>query len=180
MKYSLKKIALLAEIIGGFAIVISLIFVGIQFRDNTIATKSATANAANAITISWYTETGNSSQSSQLMWDYIKDPKSITSNAEIYQVTILMHGLFLAFQNSYYLAAEGTLDQNVHKSLTAALSAVKNQPGFIDYWESRKSLFFVEFRDYMTSILTSNSEVEEGIYENLKDNEEEITSDKSK
>ncbi len=175
MKYTLKKVALLTEIIGGIAIVISLIFVGIQFKENTIATKSATANAANAITIAWYTETGNSAQSSQLMWDYIKDPKSITSSGEKYQVTVLVHGLVLSFQNSYYLANEGTLDQNILKSLTAAISAVKNQPGFHDYWENRKSLFFVEFRDYMTSILTSDSEVTEGVYENLK---EEVIFDK--
>ena len=171
MKYNLKKIALLAEIIGGVAIIVSLIFVGFQFRENTVATKSATANAANAITIAWYSETGNSTQSSQLLWDYIKDPKNIKSKAEKYQVTILLHGLFLAFQNSYYLSAEGTLDQNVHKSLTAAISAVKNQPGFIEYWELRKSLFFEEFREYVTSIFTSDSEVTEGIYENLKDDE---------
>jgi hypothetical protein len=173
MKYSLKKIALLAEIFGGIAIVVSLIFVGIQFKENTKATKSATANAANAITIAWYTETGNSAQSSQLVWDYIKDPKSIISSGEKYQATILLHGLLLSFQNSYYLAAEGTLDQNVHESLNAALRAVKNQPGFYEFWELRKSLFFKEYRDYVTTILTSDSEVTEGIYENLKDDEEE-------
>ena len=173
MKYTLKKVIQLSEIIGGIAIVTSLIFVGIQFRENTIATKSATANAANAIVIAWYTETVNSAQSSKLMWDYIKDPKSITSSGEIYQVTVLVHGLILSFQNSYYLAAEGTLDQNILKSLTAALIAVKNQPGFLEYWENRKSLFFEEFRDYLTAILVSDSEVTEGIYENLKDDEEE-------
>ena len=98
MKYNLKKIALLAEIIGGFAIVVSLIFVGIQFRENTKATKSATANAVNAITIAWYTETGNSTQSSQLVWNYIKDPKSITSSGEKYQATISAHGLVFHFK----------------------------------------------------------------------------------
>jgi hypothetical protein len=178
MKYSLKKIALYAEIFGGIAIVVSLIFVGIQFRDNTIATKSATANATNAMAVAWYSETGNSAQSSQLLWDYIKDPKNITSNAEKYQVTILLHGLFLAFQNSYYLAAEGTLDQDVNESLNAALRAVRNQPGFEEFWENRKSLFFKEYRDYVTSLLTSDSNVTEGIYTNLKDDkEEEIISD---
>ena len=170
MKYSLKKIALITEIIGGIALLISLIFVGVQFRENTIATKSATANAANAITVSWYTETGNSAQSSQLLWDYIKDPESMTTSAEKFQATILMHGLILSFQNNYYLANEGTLDQNVQKSLTASISAIKNQPGWQEYWENRKSHFFVEFRDYMNSILISGYEVDEGIYEDLEGN----------
>ena len=170
MKYSLKKTALITEIIGGIALFISLIFVGVQFRENTIATKSATANAANAITVSWYNEAGNSAQSSQLLWDYIKDPKSITTGAEKFQATILMHGLILSFQNNYYLASEGTLDQDVQKSLTASISAIKNQPGWQEYWENRESHFFVEFRDYMNSILTSDFEVDEGIYETLKGN----------
>ena len=170
MKYTLKKIALITEIIGGIAILISLIFVGVQFRENTIATKSATANAANAITVSWYTETGNSAQSSQLLWDYIKDPESMTTSAEKFQATILMHGLILSFQNNYYLANEGTLDKNVQKSLTTSISAIKNQPGWQEYWKNRESHFFVEFRDYMNSILTSEFEVDEGIYETLKGN----------
>ena len=170
MKYPLKKIALITEIIGGLALFISLIFVGVRFKENTIATKSATANAANAITVSWYTETGNSEQSSQLLWNYIKDPKSITTSAEKFQATILMHGLILSFQNNYYLSNEGTLDQNVQESLTASISAIKNQPGWKEYWENRKSHFFVEFRDYMNSILTSDSDVDEGIYDTLKGN----------
>ena len=80
-----------------------------------------------------------------------------------------MHGLILSFQNSYYLAAEVTLEQNIQASLTESIIAIKNQSGFLEYWENRKSLFFVEFRDYITSILTSDSEVIEGVYKNSKD-----------
>mgnify|MGYP001165040079 FL=1 len=170
MKFSLKKIALITEIMGGLALFISLIFVGVQFKENTIATKSATANAANAITVSWYTTTGNSEQSSQLLWDYIKNPKSMTTDAEKFQATILMHGLILSFQNNFYLANEGTLDQNIQESLTTSIGSIKNQPGWQEYWKNRESHFFEEFRDYMNSILTSDSGVDEGIYDTLKIN----------
>lgn len=177
MKYNLKKVALITEIIGGISIIISLIFVGFQFRENTIATKSATANATNAMIVAWYTATGNSEQSSQLMWNYLKNPEKIQSNAEKYQATMLIHGLILAFQNSFYLENQGTLDHNVQESLTAAVRAVKDQPGWKDYWENRKSIFFAEFRDYITSIMNSDSEVNEGIYKNLLQSEikEKIT-----
>ena len=178
MKYSLKKIALFAEIVGGIAIIISLIFVGVQFKENTIATRSATANSANAMAVNWYAATGTDQQSSQLLWDYIKNPKDLT-NGEIYQATILMHGLFLSFQNSFYLAEEGTLDQDVQESLMASVIAVKNQIGFNHYWENRKSLFFVEFRDYITAVLESDSEVTEGIYINLKVEDNEVPVDES-
>ena len=60
MKYNLKKIALVAEIFGGIAILISLIFVGIQFKENTKATRSATALATVSEMTSWYSNIGNS------------------------------------------------------------------------------------------------------------------------
>ena len=43
MKYSLKQIALFTEIFGGVGIIISLPFVGLQFRESAKATRSATA-----------------------------------------------------------------------------------------------------------------------------------------
>lgn len=166
MKYKMKKIALICEIIAAISIIISLIFVGIQFRENTIATRSATANSISAMTVAWYTETGNSEQSSQLMWNYLKDPSSLKSNAEIFQATMVLHGLILAFQNSYYLVNQGTLDKDVQESLTAAISAVKDQPGWDYFWENRKSLFLTDFRNYIEELMRSESEVDEGIYSN--------------
>jgi hypothetical protein len=54
MKLTLTEIAELAEVIAAVAIVISLIFVGMQLRENTIATKSANANASVAAIQDWY------------------------------------------------------------------------------------------------------------------------------
>jgi hypothetical protein len=42
MKRSLAEWANVAEIVGAFAIVVSLVFVGVQIRDNTRATQNAT------------------------------------------------------------------------------------------------------------------------------------------
>lgn len=167
--YDLKKIALILEVIGAIAIIISLIFVGFQFRENTLATRSATANATNAMIVAWYSETGNSEQSSQLMWNYLKDPESVETNAEIFQATIVLHGLILAFQNSYYLENQGTLDHNMQESLTAAIRAVKGEPGWQEFWKNRESLFYVEFREYINNIMNTDSQVKRGVYNNLKD-----------
>ena len=134
-----------------------------------MAKRSATANATNAMIVAWYTESGNSEQSSQLMWNYLKDPESVETSAEKFQATILLHGLILAFQNSYYLEKQGTLDHNMQESLTAAIRAVKEEPGWQEYWENRKSLFFVEFRQYINNIMIRDSEVKRGIYDNPKD-----------
>ena len=77
MKYKLKNIARIAEIFGGIAILISLIFVGIQFKENTKATRSATATATISTMASWYSEIGNNQQSSTLLYKFLMTPDSI-------------------------------------------------------------------------------------------------------
>lgn len=163
MKKKLQKISVITEIVGALAIVISLIFVGIQFTENTKATKSATAVSTVATISSWYTEMGNNQQSSGLFWNFMADPESLTSE-ERFQVIINLHGLFLAFQNSFYLSQQGTLDSHIQASITKAAVGVKDQPGFRLFWKLRRELFFPEFQRHIDEIVDTDIEISEGMY----------------
>ena len=168
MENRLQKISIITEIVGAIAIVISLIFVGIQFTENTKATKSATAASTVATISSWYTEMGNNQQSSSLFWNFMADPDSLTSE-ERFQVIINLHGLFLTFQNSYYLSQQGTLDSNIQESITKAAVGVKDQPGFRLFWKLRRELFFPEFQQHIDKIVNTDIEISEGMYKSIED-----------
>lgn len=174
MKNRLKKISIFTEIVGAVAIVISLIFVGVQFIENTKATKSATAASTVATISSWYIQMGNSQQSSSLFWNFMADPESLTSE-ERFQVIINLHGLFLTFQNSYYLSQQGTLDSHIQASITKAAVGVKDQPGFRLFWKLRRELFFPEFQRHIDEIVDTDIEISEGMYRSVQD---EKSSDK--
>ena len=58
MKLKLAEYAHIAEIIGAFAVVISLIYVGAQVHDSASAVRSASANDVNVALQSWYLEIG--------------------------------------------------------------------------------------------------------------------------
>lgn len=163
MENRLQKITLITEIVGAVAIVISLIFVGIQFTENTKATKSATAASTVATISSWYIEMGNNQQSSSLFWNFMADPESLTSE-ERFQVLISLHGLFLTFQNSFYLSQQGTLDSNIQESITKAAAGVKDQPGFRLFWKLRRELFFPEFQKHIDEIVDTDIDISEGMY----------------
>lgn len=66
MKLKLSKLAHLAEIIGAVAVVISLIYVGVQVNDSASAVRSAAANDANVALQSWYLQIGSDQQTSEL------------------------------------------------------------------------------------------------------------------
>jgi len=165
MKFKLKKIALITEIFGGIAILISLIFVGMQFKENAKATKSANASATMAAVANWYIEIGNNPESSELFYNFMAEPNTLTPEQR-FQAVMNAHGLFIIFQNSFYLSKEGTLDSEMQNALTSALLGAVDQPGFTFYWEQRKSFFFRDFRLYIEDIII-NGEPINSIYKDI-------------
>lgn len=163
MKYNPEKIAYFVEIFGGVAILISLIFVGIQLREHTKATRSSTATATIETMTNWYVTMGTDKEASKSFYQFNADPDSMTKEERLQHI-FNYHGLFLAFQNSYYLSLEGTLDERIPKSLNQVIFGVKDQPGFQLYWNSRKSIFFDEYRNYVDDLLESTDLVSDGVY----------------
>ena len=154
MKMKLSDAANLAEVVAAVAVVISLIYVGIQVDDSTRAVRAAAANDANVAMQNWYVAVGSSPQTSEIMIEGMAGTGDFTP-AEEYQFLMMMHGIFLGMQNSYLLVEEGTLDPRVSETITAAITGVKELPGFKEYWRQRKNLLypgFVEYVERLTSV----------------------------
>ena len=96
MKFKLSDLANIAEIIGAFAVVISLIYVGVQVNDSAGAVRSASANDANVAVQNWYLQIGSDQQSSELFYEALTSEEAL-SNQEEFQFLIMFHGIFLAF-----------------------------------------------------------------------------------
>ena len=151
------------EILGALGVILSLIFVGIQIRESNRATMSAMASASVDSISAWYVEIGNNDQSSRLFYQYLANPDSLLPEQK-FQAVMNLHGLFLIFQNTYYLANEGTLETQIQHTLTEAIAGVKEQPGLLLFWKQRRSIFMEGFQDYVDSILTSDRKVSEGVF----------------
>jgi hypothetical protein len=171
MEFNLEQIALIINIIGGIAIIISLIFVGLQLKESSKATRSATAATTASEITSWYSNLGNSEQGSYVFWNFMTNPESLTPEQR-FQAIINIHGIMVTWQNSYYLLKEGTLDKRVHESLLEIVNGVKNNPGFHIFWQERKLIFLPEFQEYVEGIIASDKLNSVGVYqsENEKTN----------
>jgi hypothetical protein len=163
MKLKLSELASIAEIIGAFAVVISLIYVGVQVNDSTGAVRSASANDANVALQNWYLQIGSDQQTSELFYEALTSEEAL-SNQKEFQFLMMLHGAFLAFQNSYLLAEEGTIDAELREAITAAILGVKELPGMKRYWRQRKSYLHSGFADYVDELLKQESDVSVDIY----------------
>lgn len=152
MRLKLSEIASLAEVIGAAAIVISLVYVGVQVQDSTRAVRSATANDTSAAMAAWYITTGNNPESTRVVLDGITNPE-LLSREETAQFVYLIHGLFLEYQAAYYVSEQGTLDVQMRESLVNTILGVREQPGFQMYWGQRQDLFKPSFREFVDDLI---------------------------
>jgi hypothetical protein len=146
----------LGELIGGVAIIGSLIYVGVQVKDSAKATRSAAANDATVSMQTWYLEMGSNRQTSELWLNAMRSPEPLSTHDE-FQFLMLMHAVFLGFQNSYLLSQEGTLDPEIRKALTFAIIAVKDLPGMGRYWRQRRGFLHSGFANYVDGLLLRDS-----------------------
>ena len=150
MRLKLAEWASFAEIIGAFAVVISLVYVGIQVNDSVGAVRSASANDANVALQAFYLQLGADRETSSIMYRGLKSAQALTNEEEEYQYLMMLHGAFLGFQNSYLLAEEGTIDQELLNSLKTTIANIHRLPGMKRYWRQRRSYLhsgFVEWVD---------------------------------
>jgi len=167
MKNKLSDMASIAEIVGAFAVVISLIYVGIQVNDSAIAVRSAAANDANVALQNWYLQAGSDKQTSEVFYRGLTSPEALPATEE-FQFLMMFHGVFLAFQNGFLLAEEGSIDSDFRDSLIAVILGVKDLPGMGRYWKQRRSYLHPDFAIYVETLFDMDSETPDDIYSDYR------------
>ena len=163
MKMKLKHWASFAEIIGAFAVVISLVYVGIQVNDSAGAVRSASANDANVALQAFYLQVGADRETSSTMYRGLMSEQALT-NEEEYQFLMLLHAAFLGFQNSYLLAEEGTIDEELLNSLNTTIANIHRLPGLKRYWRQRRSYLHPGFAEWVDRVSVQDTETTMDLY----------------
>ena len=141
-------IGAVGEIIGAGAVIATLIYLARQIRDSARAARSAAVTDATNAIQALYQELGSSSESSEFFLRGMTDYDSM-SELEQFQWLMMLHTWFIAFQRSFFLSQEGTLDVGLRDSIGTAIIAVNHLPGLHWYWKQRKSFFQPEFADWV-------------------------------
>ena len=147
----LQKWALIAEVIGAVAVVVSLIFVGIELRSNTEATRAATREAINQKDIDFLSLRLDSSVIAQAM-SKMQNGESL-SQLEESQLIAQQYVNFMIFEHTFYQFTEGVLDDNDwarHENI--ARLNIQNNEYAQSMWEQSHDTFTPEFREVIEEI----------------------------
>jgi hypothetical protein len=159
----LQEWASVAEIVSGIAVIVSLIYVGLQVNHSTSAIRSAAASDATTAMQSWYLEMGRNRQASDIWFNAMRSVEPLPAHDE-FQFLMSMHTAILGMQNSYLLAKEGTLDDEFREAVTTAIVAVKDLPGMQRYWKQRRGFLHTEFAEYVDGLLARDAIETHDIY----------------
>jgi len=126
-------IGAIAEGLGAAGVVVSLVYLATQIRQNTAAIRAGTAQQVTNRAGEVAQSIALSSSMSELRHRGLKDPDSLSAE-EARQFAGLMLAIFRAYENAAYQFQRGFLDPGEWSGLENNLTSTVRQPGFRSWW----------------------------------------------
>ncbi len=144
---TLEQYANLFEIVGGAIVVITLIFLVIQLRQNTRAVRSATVLGSHNTTLTIYGMLVEDSMIEVLV-------KGMPRPAELTPVEkAKFHAFWTAtlqnYQQTFFQIRAGTYEKSLYEGWWQVLRDNFLSPGFELHWEQRKFILSREFQTFV-------------------------------
>ncbi len=128
----IKKIASIAEIISAVAVVVSLLYVGYEVRQNTAAVRSTAYQSIHDAEDLFWSTLGSDTELSAL-WDIgLTGGVSALSPGQQSQFRMAARRLIYLFQNVHYQRRKGVVDDELWAAWVASLDEFVAQQGFRD------------------------------------------------
>jgi|TARA_B110000438_G_C15708385_1_gene604198 hypothetical protein len=143
-------IGAIGEIIGAFAVVISLIYLATQIRNQN---REAKISSVHEITEAFRLAI-TSFQDAQRAEVYTRALNNYEglSDAEKLQFISMVQGVLRVWEEAFYQYSEKRLDERVWNAWSAQYKDWLSSPGFQKVWEIRKHTYSAEFQLIVDSI----------------------------
>ena len=144
----------LGELIGGIAIIVSLIYISLQIKQNAFALKSSTAHTTLEDLADVYLFPAQNSEIADIFFRGLQDINAL-EGAERLRLYGYFHKFFRTIQNTHYQFTLGALEPEQFKGITEQFIFITMMPGGQAYWQERKSWYSEDFQAYVDRELTS-------------------------
>ena len=157
-KLSLSEITGIAEIIGSLGIIVSLIFVGLQVRQNTHQVEAASYQALSNF-VRAVNALGNAPQTANLVRRGLDDFQALSEDEKV-QFDGKMGELASYFAEVAQRYQQGTLSAQEDESLQLLFAQVFSSPGVKEWWTYGKRTFPPQYQALYDDILKRHPDVQ--------------------
>jgi hypothetical protein len=143
----------IGELVGGVAIIVSLLYVGLQVRQGTNASRAAT-NQAFTVQFSDLILQITKPELRDIFWRGIKGLDNL-DGSENAAFMALLASIMRTYETFYFERIEGRFDTRMWDGYEAQMIDLYNNKGVREYWAIRKHQFSREFDSFLTSRTTA-------------------------
>lgn len=140
----------IAELVSAIAVVISLLYLALQIRQNTHQVRVAT-NHEISHDLREATRNLLSAGKTEMYVRGLEDPQSLDRSEQL-DFAFFMFDLFKGFENIHYHYLHGTIGADVWPGWCYFIRSYAIAPGAQRYWRARRDIFHPEFRAFIESI----------------------------
>ena len=143
-----EAISAIGEIIGAGAVVLSLVYVAVQIRQNTNTLRGAAAAEAVAAIREWNSRIVDDPAINAIFMKGVEGMTNL-SPEEKARFVPLMFNLFKTFEHLHYQYARGALAPEIWAGWEVAAKGYLTSPGCMEYYRERRATLSREFQQWM-------------------------------
>ena len=137
-----------ADVIGGIAVLISLVYVGFEIRRNTKSSLSQTNMTIHESMANISLEVGKDAQLSSLFRKGLFSFSKLDDD-ERFQFFTLMTSLYRRFENVFYQNEKGLLEDQLWTGYSQSMAAYTSTEGGKEFLRHRKDSFSTSFSAFL-------------------------------
>ena len=145
---TLDQLASIGEIIGGFAVVISLVYLAIQIRTNTEAERTSTYQSIVSDFGAMNNTMASTPELSHLFVQAMENYQQLNSDQKA-RISQMFFQCFRFFENMFYQHQKGYLDDEVWIGWKRLMLTYFGRPGFQTWWEHRREVYSEPFAIFL-------------------------------
>jgi len=155
---TLEQAYYIAELVTALAVVISLIYVGIQIRQNTHAIKLNSAQNLSHELRESLALLVSDAELSDIHLRAMRDVGCLAA-VEKFRFYMFLNNVFRVYESAHYQKMQGTVDPSVWAGIHGNINATKSTSGYQAFWRDRKNIYSREFQAFYDNEVTGNPDL---------------------
>jgi hypothetical protein len=147
-----EAIGSIAEAAGVILVLVSILYLAVQVKQNTNAVKGASHHAVTDTFNAVSTLIAQNTEMARLYRLGNKGLENLTEDEQTsYGFLVLMY--MRVFETIYYQQKMGTMTKELYLAEEQTLKWTFSKPGMREWWESNPISFSLEYREYIASLI---------------------------
>jgi hypothetical protein len=160
---TLTELADLGEIVGGIAVVASLVYLALQIRQNTRAVRGSTLHMNTDLWASLFLHLSDPTVAQAYVAGMAGRPD--IKPLHYTQFFLVCKAMFLALEDQLHQASQGTLDPEVYAAYErATCQQLLAFPGFRTWWQQTRSTFTPRFAERIEVLIAATPETDPAVF----------------